>query len=331
MKTDGQIERRVISMITYDNAQVLDVTGPLEVFAMANRFIGEGSTTQSSAYQIEIVAEDPGPVSMSSGIRIVADRSWASGLTGVDTLLVSGGIGAYVASRNEGLQRILREQNALARRIAAICTGSFVLAEAGLLDGKRAVTHWIACEQFAREYPSVCVKPDKIFVRDKHIYTSAGVTAGIDLALTLVEEDYGRKVALKVAKALVVFMKRQGGQSQFSSHLCAQQGSEGALRGLPEWIAENPCSDLSVEKLAERAAMSERNFSRVFTRETGMPPARFVERVRIDCARYHLENDALTLEKVAERSGFGTAERMRRTFLRHIGVLPGAYRKRFGI
>jgi len=318
-------------MITYDNAQVLDVTGPLEVFAVANRFIAGERTPDRSAYQIEIVAEDAGPVTMSSGIRIVADRAWASGLTGIDTLLVSGGIGAYAASRNAALQRVLREQNTLARRIASICTGSFVLAEAGLLDGRRAVTHWIDCERFARDYPAVHVEPDKIFVRDEHVYSSAGVTAGIDLALALLEEDYGRKISLQVAKVLVVFMKRQGGQSQFSSHLCAQVGSEGSLQGLPEWIAENPCSDLSVEKLAERAAMSERNFSRVFTREIGMPPARFVERVRIDCARYNLENDALTLEKVAENSGFGTVERMRRTFLRHIGVLPGAYRKRFGI
>jgi transcriptional regulator GlxA family with amidase domain len=268
---------------------------------------------------------------MSSGIRIVADRSWASGLTGVDTLLVSGGIGAYAASRNRALQRVLREQNTLARRIASICTGSFILAEAGLLDGKRAVTHWMACGRFAREYPKVRVEPDKIFVRDEHIYSSAGVTAGIDLALALVEEDYGRTISLEVARTLVVFMKRQGGQSQFSSHLCAQVGSEGPLQGLPEWIVENPCSDLSVESLAEKAAMSERNFSRVFTRQIGMPPARFVERVRIDRARSYLENDALTLETVAEKSGFGTAERMRRTFLRHIGVLPGAYRKRFGI
>jgi transcriptional regulator GlxA family with amidase domain len=318
-------------MITYNDAQVLDVTGPLEVFAIANRFIAGGSTPDGDAYRVEIVAEEPGPVTMSSGIRIVADRSWASGLTGVDTLLVSGGIGAYAASRNRALQRVLREQNTLARRIASICTGSFILAEAGLLDGKRAVTHWMACGRFAREYPKVRVEPDKIFVRDEHIYSSAGVTAGIDLALALVEEDYGRTISLEVARTLVVFMKRQGGQSQFSSHLCAQVGSEGPLQGLPEWIVENPCSDLSVESLAEKAAMSERNFSRVFTRQIGMPPARFVERVRIDRARSYLENDALTLETVAEKSGFGTAERMRRTFLRHIGVLPGAYRKRFGI
>jgi transcriptional regulator GlxA family with amidase domain len=175
------------------------------------------------------------------------------------------------------------------------------------------------------------VEPDKIFVRDGHILTSAGVTAGIDLALALVEEDYGREIGLQVAKALVVHMKRQGGQSQYSSHLCAQIASDGVLRGMPEWITENPCKDLSVERLSERAAMSERNFSRVFSKEIGISPARFVERVRIDYALYHLENDTLTLEKVAEMSGFGTAERMRRAFLRNIRVLPGTYRKRFGM
>ncbi len=331
MKPTETTETRKVSMITYNNAQILDVTGPLEVFAMANKYIADERTQDRSAYHIEIAAEEPGPVAMSSGVRIVADRSWASELTDVDTLLVSGGVGAYEASRNKALQKVLREQETSARRIAAVCTGSFILAEAGLLDGRQAVTHWMACERFAYEYPAVRVEPDKIFVRDGHIYSSAGVTAGIDLALALVEEDYGRKVSLKAAKALVVFMKRQGGQSQFSSRLRAQAVTEGLLQGLPEWIAENPCSDLSVEKLAERAAMSERNFSRVFTRETGMPPARFVESVRIDRARYYLENDSLSLEKVAEKSGFGTAERMRRTFLRHIGVLPGAYRKRFGI
>ncbi len=331
MKPTLQIATKRISMITYDDAQILDITGPLEVFSMATRFIADGKKQDCRAYEIEILAEEPGPVTMSSGIRIVADRSWASGLTGTDTLLVSGGTGAYAASRNKALLQVLRKQGTLARRIASICTGSFILAEAGLLDGMRAVTHWMACERFAREYPAVRVEPDKIFVRDGRIYSSAGVTAGIDLALALVEEDYGRKISLKVAKVLVVFMKRQGGQSQFSSYLCAQEDSEGTLRGLPEWIADNPCRDLSVERLAERAGMSVRNFCRVFTRQTGMPPARFVERVRIDCARSYLENDALTLEKVAEKSGFGTAERMRRTFMRHIGVLPGAYRKRFGI
>jgi transcriptional regulator GlxA family with amidase domain len=162
------------------------------------------------------------------------------------------------------------------------------------------------------------------------MYSSAGVTAGIDLALALVEEDYGRNIALHVAKVLVVFMKRQGGQSQFSSHLSVQTHSKGMLKGLPEWIIENPCTDLSVEKLAEKAAMSERNFSRVFAKETGVTPAKFVETIRIDYAASYLENESMTIDQIAEESGFGTAEKMRRAFLRRLHVLPRTYRKRFG-
>lgn len=318
-------------MIAFENAQVLDITGPLEVFAVANRFIRNERNTDIPAYSIEIVAENQGPVTMSSGIRILADRSWLSGLEDVDTLLVAGGIGAELAAKDKRLQQVLVDQNTGARRIASICTGSFILAEAGLLAGKRATTHWSQCDMLESKYQDVHVEPDRIFIRDGHIYTSAGVTAGIDLALALVEEDYGRRIPLEVAKVLVVFMKRQGGQSQFSTHLRAQVSANGVLKGLPEWIAANPCRDLTVQRLAERAGMSERNFSRVFSKEMGMSPAKFVEALRIDQAAQHLENEALSLEEVASKCGFGTSERMRRAFSRSLGVLPGAYRKRFGV
>jgi transcriptional regulator GlxA family with amidase domain len=331
VKTTEKNQSRRISMLAFDRAEALDVTGPLEVFAVANDFIRDEKTPDVRAYRIEIVAEEKGPVTMSSGIRLVADRSWLSGFEGVDTLIVAGGVGTKEAARNITLQAVLQDQNTRARRIASVCTGSFILAEAGLLEGKRATTHWSRCELLAREYPAVHVEPDRIFVRDGHIYTSAGVTAGIDLALALVEEDHGRHVALKVAKTLVVFMKRPGGQSQFSTHLLAQANAKGVLKGLPEWISENPRRDLSVQELATKAGMSERNFSRVFARQMGMTPAKFVEALRIDQATYHLENEALSLEEVAHKSGFRTSERMRRAFKRNLQVLPVTYRKRFGV
>ncbi len=326
MKTEKDVKTKLISMVTYDNAQVLDVTGPLEVFSMANRFVSE-----DQAYKTEILAEKKGPVRMSSGITLLADRSFSDVSETIDTLMISGGYGAYDERRNKKLLKFLTGMNTKARRIASVCTGSFILAEAGLLHGKKATTHWADCDLLASEYPEITVEPDKIFIRDGHIYSSAGVTAGIDLALALVEEDCGRKVALKVAKILVVFMKRQGGQSQFSTHLSAQTDSKGSLKGLPEWILENPCKELSVEKLAEKVAMSERNFSRIFVKETGTTPAKFVESIRIDYAASYLENEAMTIDQVAVKSGFGTAEKMRRSFIRHLHVLPGTYRKRFGI
>jgi transcriptional regulator GlxA family with amidase domain len=215
------------------------------------------------------------------------------------------------------------------RRLGSVCSGSFVLAEAGLLDGRRATTHWEWCATLAERYPAVTVASDPIFVRDGKIYTSAGVTAGMDLALALVEEDHGRELALEVARQLVMFLRRPGGQSQFSAQLAAQTADREPLRDLQSWISEHPEADLSVPALARRVAMSPRNFARVFTREVGMTPARFVESVRVEAARRRLEESASGVDSVAAACGFGTAESMRRAFLRIVRVPPAAYRHRF--
>jgi transcriptional regulator GlxA family with amidase domain len=215
------------------------------------------------------------------------------------------------------------------RRLVSVCTGAFVVAAAGLLEGRRATTHWAATGALARAHPRITVDADALFVRDGHVYTSAGVTAGMDLALALVEEDHGRALALSVARHLVLFLKRPGGQSQFSAHLAAQAIPDGPMQGLPAWVVEHLRDDLSVESLARRVAMSPRNFARVFTRTTGTTPARFVARARVEEARRALEDTGLPVDTVAARCGFGSAEQMRRTFRRHLRVVPREYRRRF--
>jgi transcriptional regulator GlxA family with amidase domain len=321
-------ESRRVAVVTYAGAQTLDVTGPLEVFATATRCLHERRPDQAPAYSIEILADRAGPVTMGSGIRLMADRSYRSVRGGIDTLIVCGG-NARAASEDQTLLRWLRQMEPKVPRLASVCTGAFILAAAGLLDGRRATTHWRSANALSREYPNVTVEPDAIFVRDGHIYTSAGVTAGMDLALALVEEDFGRDVALMVARLLVLFLKRPGGQSQFSSQLAVQMLPAGPLKGLPEWIVEHLGEDLSVERLAARVAMSPRNFARVFLKETRTTPAKFVERARIDRARRELEDSTVPVETVAVSCGFCNAERMRRTFQRHLRVVPQEYRRRF--
>ena len=215
------------------------------------------------------------------------------------------------------------------RRVASVCTGAFLLARAGLLDGRRATTHWASCDALARNYPAVTVDPDPIFVRDGNVYTSAGVTAGIDLALALVEEDLGRRAALDVARSLVLFIRRPGGQAQFSSGLAGQAAIQPGIRELQDWVSDNLDSDLSVPALAERAFMSPRNFARVFSREVGLTPAAYVESLRLERARLLLETTEMQLEEIARRCGFGTVETLRRAFGRRLRVSPSDYRSRF--
>ena len=321
---------RRVAIVTYDGAQSLDVSGPLEVFAMAADYVAARDRDEPPAYRVEILAARPGAVRMNSGLRLVADRAYSTVRGGIDTLVISGG-DSFAAANDVALRRWLLTMSRRVRRLASVCSGAFILAAAGLLDGRRATTHWRGVPLLQRLYPRIRVEPDAIFVRDGNVYTSAGVTAGIDLALALVEEDLGHRVALAVARRLVVFLKRPGGQSQFSSHLAAQSVPAGPLRDLPEWILEHLEADLSVEALAARAAMSPRNFARVFLRETGATPAKFVEVARVDAARRRLETDEGGVEQVAARCGFSSAEHMRRTFLRHVGVVPVDYRKRFRI
>jgi len=253
-------------------------------------------------------------------------RTWRGEL---DTLLVAGGRGTQAASTDTALIAWLQRTAAAAARFGSVCTGALLLAEAGLLNGKRVTTHWAFCDQLRRHYPKLTVEPDPIFVRDGNVYTSAGVTAGMDLALGLIEEDWGREVALEVARWMVLFLKRPGGQSQFSAQLSAQMAEREPLRELQTWILENLDADLSVEALAHRMCMSPRNFARVFTREVGVTPARFVERARVDAARRQLEESDSGVQAVAAACGFGSTETMRRAFRRSVHVSPAEYRNRF--
>jgi transcriptional regulator GlxA family with amidase domain len=315
-------------MLVYPDFQVLDATGPLEVFACANA-VRAGSRRGELPYRTLLVARRAGPVPTSAGYALVAQRSLAQVRGPLDTLLVAGGTGTFAALRDGALLDWLRRQAARARRVASVCTGAFLLAEAGLVDGRRVTTHWRSAELLAQRHPSLRVEPDRIHVRDGRFWSSAGVTAGMDLALALVEEDLGRDVALGVARHLVLFLQRPGGQSQFSAQLAGQLARREPLRELQAWIAERPAEDLSVEALARRAGMSPRHFARVFTREVGRTPARFVEESRVEHARRLLEEADDGIETVAAASGFGSAETLRRAFLRVLRVGPAAYRSRF--
>lgn len=247
----------------------------------------------------------------------------------VDTFLVAGGEGRRQLVEDESLLRELARIAPRARRFGSVCGGAFLLAAAGLLDGRRVTTHWAGCDGLARRHPSLTVEPDRIFVRDGEVVTSAGVTAGIDLALALVEEDHGGEVARTVARWLVVFLQRPGGQSQFSERLQAPVPAESPLRALIDGIVAEPGGDHRVSTLAQRAALSERQLSRLFLRQARTTPARFVERVRVEAARDLLEGSTLPVEAISARCGFGSAETMRRAFLRVLGVGPAEYRDRF--
>lgn len=314
--------RRVVAVV-YPRFQVLDAVGPLEVFSAATLLLPEGA-----GYALGLVAPTPGPVPSSSGIVLEA-RGLRSVRGPIDTLVVAGGVGVAQARRDGALVGWIGRSAARARRATSVCTGAFLLAEAGVLAGRRVTTHWAWCAALGREFPDVEVDPDPIFVRDGHVATSAGVTAGMDLALALVEEDHGAATALEVARRLVMFVKRPGGQSQFSGHLRAQLAARPALAELQGWMADHLDADLSVAALARRASMSVRTFARSFKQEVGTTPATFVERLRVETARRWLEEGVLPIAEVARTSGFGSTETMYRVFQRAVGVAPGEYRRRF--
>ncbi len=316
-------------MLAYPDVQTLDVMGPLEVFARTVRWLKDHGARSDDAYSVEIIGLKRGAFAASSGLRLHAEHGFAEVGRGIDTLLIAGGKGAQRYRAHPPLLRWIRRQAGLVRRLASICTGAFFLAECGLLKGRHATTHWRSCAALAREYPDVSVEPDRIFVQQGSIYTTAGVTAGMDLALALVEEDHGRKVALEVARELVMFVRRPGGQAQFSAQLAVQFAEQEPLRELQAHILDHPREDLSVETLAHRAGMSPRNFARVFTREVGMTPARFVTSTRVETARRLLEESTDGLEAVCAMSGLGTPESMRRAFLHSVGIPPSRYRERF--
>jgi transcriptional regulator GlxA family with amidase domain len=314
-----------IVILTFPGAQSLDVAGPLEVFMATKR------TSGIQRYTTELVAPAAGPVATMSGLALVAETAIADVEGPIDTLVVAGGdergIGRMVT--DPAALEDVRRLAAASRRVASVCSGAFVLAAAGLLDGRRATTHWSACDELARRFPSVTVEHDPIFVRDGKFATSAGVTAGIDLALALVEEDHGHAVAMGVARQLVVFLKRPGGQAQFSAALATQVADRDDVTDVQAWIADHLGDDLSVPALATRAAMSPRHFARVFRAATGATPARYVEQARVEAARRRLEESDDGVDTIAAACGFGTAETMRRTFLRALHVAPTDYRRRF--
>jgi transcriptional regulator GlxA family with amidase domain len=318
-------ERQIV-LVGFEGVQLLDLAGPADVFEAASRV---AAADGGPGYRLTVATMGGEAVRASSGIKLEPDADLgAVDPAQVDTLLVAGGRGRTVLEDSD-LVAALPRVAAGARRVGSVCGGAFLLAAAGLLDGLRVTTHWAGCDDLARRYPAVTVEPDRIYVRDGDVFTSAGVTAGIDLALALVEEDHGSEVARTVARWLVVFLQRPGGQSQFSARLDVPVPGESPIRSLVDGIVADPAGDHRVPVLAERASLSERHLSRVFLEQTRITPARFVERVRVEAARDLLEGGPTPVEVVADCCGFGSAETMRRAFLRVLGVGPAEYRARF--
>jgi transcriptional regulator GlxA family with amidase domain len=317
--------RRVV-IVAVPPVRTLDVFGPGEVFGDATRHLAG-----NPAYAVSIVSGGADHIVASEIVSPVhADCTYREFRGPIDTLLVAGGRGASEMRYDTDFLDWLRQQCGSARRFGSVCTGALVLAHAGLLDGRRATTHWNWCPQLAREYPRVTVDPDPIYVRDGNCYTSAGVTAGIDLSLALVEEDLGQPTALHVARMMIVFLRRPGGQSQFSATLAAQAAESRPLGDLLAWLPDNIRRDLSVTSLARRVAMSPRNFARLFHQEVGKSPAKHIEDIRLEAARRQLESTTRSVAQVASASGFANAERLRRAFVRRLGITPGQYRASFG-
>jgi transcriptional regulator GlxA family with amidase domain len=315
---------RTIAILAAPGIQLLDVSGPLDVFAEANGQAGR------EVYRLRVIATESGDIRASSGARLVPD-----GVVGqmrsepIDTLLIAGSPNAAQVRLNDSAVAWLRRVAPMTRRYGSVCTGAFFLAAAGLLDGKRVTTHWAAAEQLARAYPCVTVDADAIYVRDGKLCTAAGVTAGLDLALALVEEDLGRDIAKRVASQLVMFFKRPGGQLQFSREGEAAPLGRSALQQVQRFIAAHPSDDHSIDNLAARAGLSPRHFARLFRTEVGMTPAAWVETARVSAARRLLEAGRNTPKQVAVQCGFANADTLRRSFARHVGVTPAEYRRRY--
>jgi transcriptional regulator GlxA family with amidase domain len=316
---------RVVEMLVFPAVQLLDATGPVQVFASANDFAIEAG--KSPPYDVRLVTLGAGSVSASAGIGLAAVPLSPIG-SPLDTLMIAGGSGVHAAANNAVLVDWVRKRSRDARRTASVCSGAFLLAASGALDGKRAATHWSVSAELAKRFPAVCVESDPIFVQDGSVWTSAGVTSGIDLALALVEEDLGRAAALAVARYLVVFIKRPGGQAQFSTAL-SLQAAEDKFGALHEWIDRHLAEEISLTAMARQAGMSERSFSRHYAEATGITPARAVEQLRVEAARRLLLESRLPVKRISQRCGFGSEETMRRSFVRLLDVTPQDYRARF--
>jgi transcriptional regulator GlxA family with amidase domain len=307
----------MIGVLIFPNFQLLDVAGPISVFEIANRYARVDTP-------IHVMAAKPGPVPSTSGAEMLA-RKFGSP-SAITTLIISGGDGVEAAARNTCVGNFVKAVASRGTRIASVCSGTFVLAEAGLLDGKRATTHWQRTRQFLAAYPKVKLEPDQIFVRDGQVWSSAGITAGIDLALAMVAEDHGERVVEQTARQLVLYHRRSGGQSQFSS-LLELKAPTGRFGPILTWARENLVAKLTVEDLAERAGMSSRHFTRAFIAETGSTPSKAIERLRIEVARTRVQSSSETIERVAEVTGFRDPERMRRAFIRAFGQPPQSMRR----
>lgn len=321
--------RRVL-IVGAPGTQILDLVGPFQIFTRASEIFAQQNQSRTPIYRVEIVSTTRGrPILTNCGLGLMAHRTYRRCNAKVDTLLVAGG--DDIECGKVGIEAVqwLKDMAREARRLVSVCTGALLLAEAGLLDGKKATTHWKYCELLARRYPDVDVNPDPIFVRDGNVYTSAGVTAGMDLSLALVEEDHGAQLALDVARDFVLYLRRPGGQSQFSTALSMQATDRHQFRDLAAWAMDNLNADLSVGALAGHVSMSPRNFARVFAAEMETTPALFVERLRVDVARRRLEESRHSLKQIAAECGFNTVATLRSAFRRQLAAPPSEYRRRF--
>jgi transcriptional regulator GlxA family with amidase domain len=324
--------QRLIVVLAFEGVQLLDVAGPVQTFASTNELRKDAG---DAPYRIVVVSRRGGPICTSAGLPLLTEPiGRAIGEANIDTLIIPGGPGVHAALKDPATVRWVHSQFPTARRIASVCTGAFLLAETGVLAGRRATTHWKSCARLQQAYPDVRVEPDPIFIREERIWTSAGVTAGIDLSLALVQEDMGRQVAMRVARHLVMFLNRPGGQSQFSAALEAQAAAADGnapnhFAPLHSWIAEHLTGDLRVERLAERAGMSPRTFARIYAAKMGVTPARMVEKIRVEAVRRRLEETDLPIKRIAAECGFDQEERLRRAFARQVGTTPAEYRARF--
>ena len=347
-------ETRLVVIVVYPGVTLLDVAGPAQVFTTVNKALAAGKIGSSQAgngqagngqsggggakreaggpcYRVLLASPHGGEIATDTGITLGSVSLSRAAATAVDTLILAGGEGVFEALSQAALLRWIAARQRGCRRLATTCMGAFLAAEAGLLDGRTVTTHWKVVDELQRRYPKIDVHCDPLFIRDGNVWSSAGVTAGIDLALAMLEDDHGHDIAMQVAQSLVVFLKRPGGQSQFSRVLAAQkQDGGGRFSDLHAWIAGNLQRDLTVETLADCAAMSPRSFARLYKQHTGLTPAKSVEMMRVDAAKRLLEQSNLPPIEIAERSGLVDEQRLRRAFLRHLGVTPQAYRRTFG-
>jgi len=318
---------RSVVIVGFPGIQALDVVGPFEVFTAATRALAADG--REGGYQPVVASTDGQPVTTRTGLAFVT-TSLTDLCEPIDTVVLPGGAGIDEARADPELKGWIKVLASTARRVVSVCTGAFLAAEAGLLDGCPATTHWAFADRLARQFPAIAVDPEPIFMRSSpKVWTAAGVTAGIDLALSLVEDDYGTEIAQTVARWLVLYLRRPGGQSQFAAPVWAPRARRAPIRDVQEAIETEPGGTHSIDMLARRAAMSPRHFTRVFTDEIGEAPGAYVERVRIEAARRQLEETGDTVVAIAARCGFGTAETMRRNFVRRVGVSPDQYRKTF--